>query len=227
MTHAAVLAGALPAGEGSLRAWFALFAMLGAGGPSLDEAALRALVVQARDGDSGAQRRLYEQLVDRVFRAVRPMFQDESEAEDVTQDAMIKVLTSLDRYRPRPESSFVSWVVTIAYNTARKRFRRRRQLPTEPEALEALQESIGSASGPLDDLERQQARAIVLRALWEIPEREREILSLRYGAELSSSEVAAIVGLKSPHVRKLCERWRERLAVRITELQTPPEPSHD
>jgi RNA polymerase sigma-70 factor (ECF subfamily) len=224
VTCAAVLAGA-PLVGGSPRAWFALFSMLGAQATKLDEVALRALVVQARDGDPSAHRRLYEQLVDRVFRAVRPMFQDESEAEDVTQDAMIKVLTSLDRYQAREGSSFVSWVVTIAYNVARKRFRRRRQLPTEPEALSTLQEAIATAPGPCDEIERQQARAIVLRALWELPEREREILSLRYGAELSSSDVADIVGLKPPHVRKLCERWRERLASRIEELQRPQEAS--
>ncbi len=202
--------------------------MLGPRGvPRLDEAALRALVVQARAGDPGAQRRLYEQLVDRVFRAVRPMFQDEDEAEDVTQDALIKVLSSLDKYRPRPDSSFVSWVLAIAINTGRRRFRRRRPVPTEPEALSTLQEAVAHADGPLDELERQRTRALVLRALWEIPERERQVLSLRYGAELNASEIAAIVGLKPAHVRKLCERWRPRLAQRIQELQAPQEPSHD
>ncbi len=213
---------------GSLRAFFALFAMLGAPGrgAQLDEAALQALVVQARDGDRGAQRRLYEQLVDRVFRAVRPMFQDEAEAEDVTQDAMIKALSSLERYQPRPGSSFVSWVVAIAFNTARHRFRRRRPVPTEPEALAILQEALEHSPDPSHELERQRARALVLRALWEVPEREREILSLRYGAELNASEIAAIVHLQPAHIRKLCERWRPRLAARIQELQTPVEPPH-
>jgi len=210
---------------GSLRAFFALFAMLGAAGrgPQLDEDALRALVVQARDGDPGAQRRLYEQLVDRVFRSVRPMFQDESEAEDVTQDALIKVLSSLDRYQPRDGSSFVSWVVAIAFNTARHRFRRKRPVPTEPDALAILQEAVEHSPDPSHALERQRTRALVLRALWEVPERERQILSLRYGAELNASEIAAIVNLRPAHIRKLCERWRPRLAARIEELQRPPE----
>jgi RNA polymerase sigma-70 factor (ECF subfamily) len=223
--HLALCTGA-PSG-GSLRALFALFSMLGgSAGPRLDEEALRALVVQARDGDPGAQRRLYEQLVDRVFRAVRPMFQDEAEAEDVTQDALIKVLSSLGSYRPRPGSSFVSWVLAVAVNTGRRRFRRRRPLPTEPEVLAVLQESVASADGPCDEVERQRTRALVLRALWEVPERERQVLSLRYGAELNASEIAPIVGLKPAHVRKICERWRPRLAARIEALQSPPEPSH-
>lgn len=214
---------------GSLRAYFALFSMLGAssGRDRLDEDALRALVAQARGGDPGAQRRLYEQLVDRVFRAVRPMFQDEAEAEDVTQDAMIKVLSSLDRYQPRTGSSFVSWVLAIAINTGRRRFRRRRPVPTEPEALAALQERIAHDDDPGEDLDRQRTRALVLRALWEIPEREREILSLRYGADLNATEIAAIVNLKPAHVRKLCERWRVRLGRRIEELQAPQESPHD
>lgn len=213
---------------GSFRAFFALFAMLGAPGrgAQLDEAALQALVVQARDGDQGAQRRFYEQLVDRVFRSVRPMFQDESEAEDVTQDAMIKALSSLDRYQPRPGSSFVSWVVAIAFNTARHRFRRKRPVPTEADTLAALQEAVEHSPDPSLELERQRTRALVLRALWEVPERERQILSLRYGAELNASEIATITKLKPAHVRKICERWRPRLAARIQDLLTPQESPH-
>ena len=47
-------------------------------------------------------------------------------AEDATQDAMLTVLTSLDKYTPRAEARFAAWVMTIAVNTARRRFRRRR-----------------------------------------------------------------------------------------------------
>jgi RNA polymerase sigma factor (sigma-70 family) len=57
----------------------------------------------------------------------------------------------------------------------------------------------------------------------EVPEREREILSLRYGAEMNASEIAEIFNLNPAGVRKICERWRDRLAARIEELQATGE----
>jgi len=73
--------------------------------------------------------------VDGVFRTVRGILRSDADAEDVTQDAMLTVLTSLDRYSPRSGTRFVAWVSTIAMNTARRRFRRRRPELIDPGAL--------------------------------------------------------------------------------------------
>src|SRR4029434_10723169 len=77
-------------------------------------------------GDTGARHTLYVQHVDRVFRTVRGMLRSDADAEDVTQDAMLTVLTSRHKYAPRADARFAPWVMTIAVNTARRRFRRRR-----------------------------------------------------------------------------------------------------
>ena len=90
----------------------------------LAEDAIARLVEQARAGDAGARHALYDQYVDRVFRTVRGLLRADADAEDVTQDAMLTVLTSLHKYRPRPDARFAAWVTTIAVNTARRRFRR-------------------------------------------------------------------------------------------------------
>ena len=90
----------------------------------LDEDVIARLVEQARAGDAGARRTLYTQHVDRVFRTVRGMLQSDADAEDVTQDALLTVLTSLNKYSPRADARFAAWVTTIAVNTVRRRFRR-------------------------------------------------------------------------------------------------------
>ena len=51
-----------------------------------------------------------------------------------------------------------------------------------------------------------------------MPERERAILSLRYGAELNASDIAAIVGIEAAAIRKILERARTRLGARIETL---------
>ena len=122
MTLAATMAAAAPASWVSsfLKALSALF---GADTEPLSEDAVLRLVAAARAGDRTARQRLYRQHVNRVFRTVRALLRSDAEAEDVTQDAMLIALTSLDRYSPRAGTRFAAWLTTIAVNTARRRFR--------------------------------------------------------------------------------------------------------
>ena len=76
-------------------------------------------VEQARTGDAGARRTLYTQHVDRVYRTVRGMLASDADAEDVTQDAMLTVLTSLESYTRRDEVRFAAWVTTISLFSAK------------------------------------------------------------------------------------------------------------
>jgi len=179
------------------------------------EDAIARLVEQARAGDTGARQALYQLYVNRVFRAVRGMLRSDADAEDVTQDAMLTVLTSLHKYTPRADASFVAWVTTIAVNTARRRFRRRRP---ELTATGELPEIPGDGVDPADGLDRARQRRALLVALAELPERERAIVSLRYGAELNASEIGTAVGVEPATIRKILERARIRLGTRIEAL---------
>lgn len=199
-----------------------LFAVLSArfGGEveTLAEDAISRLVHQARAGDPGARHTLYEQHVDRVFRTVRGVLRSDADAEDVTQDAMLAVLTSLHTYRPRPDARFATWVTTIAINTARRRFRRRRP---ELTATGELPDRPDDDADPVAGLDRARQRRALLLALAELPERDRTIVSLRYGAELNATEIGAAVGIEPAAIRKLLERARLRLGARIEALLSP------
>jgi RNA polymerase sigma-70 factor, ECF subfamily len=195
-----------------------LSVLFGADSEQLEEDAVLRLVEQARAGDRIARQRLYRQHVRRVFRTVRGMLRSDAEAEDVTQDAMLTALTSLDRYSPRSGTRFVAWLTTIAVNTTRRRFRRRRP---ELTATGELPEIAGSDSDLGDDIDLARRRAALLRALAELEPREREIVSLRYGSDLNATEVAARVGMAPANVRKILERARTRLGERIEALAKP------
>lgn len=196
----------------------ALSSRLGGDVEPLAEDAISRLVERARAGDADARRQLYTQHVDRVFRTVRGMLQSDADAEDVTQDALLTVLTSLDKYAPRPGARFAAWVTTIAVNTVRRRFRRRRP---ELTATGELPDTPGAAADPADALDRARQRHALLVALGELPERERAIVSLRYGAELNATEIATIVRIEPATVRKILERARTRLGARVEALLHP------
>jgi RNA polymerase sigma-70 factor (ECF subfamily) len=193
----------------------ALSVLFGGDAEQLEENAVLKLVEQARAGDRAARQRLYRQHVQRVFRTVRGMLRSDAEAEDVTQDAMLTALTSLDRYSPRSGTSFAAWLTTIAVNTARRRFRRKRP---ELTATGELPDVADPNSDPTGDLDLAQQRAALLQALAELEPREREIVSLRYGGDLNATEIAAQLRMEPANVRKILERARARLGERIEAL---------
>lgn len=176
------------------------------------EADVGRLVDRARDGDREARQVLYVQYVDRVFRTVRGVVQSDADAEDITQDALLTVLTSLHRYTPQADASFTGWVMTIALNTARRRFRRKRpELTPTGDLPDRPAEGVDVDA----DIDRARRRQALLTALAELPDRERAAVSLRYGAELNATEIGSTLGMTPAAVRKLLERTRVRLAARL------------
>lgn len=204
--------------ESSLAACFkALAAAFGGDTEMLDEDAVLELVDRARAGDPAARQKLYRQHVNHVFRTVRGVLRSHAEAEDVTQDAMFAALTNLERYAPRSGTRFAAWLTAIAINSARRRFRRRRP---ELTATGDLPDVAGDAADPGDGVDLARQRTALLRALAELEPREREIVSLRYGAELDAGEIAAQLNLTPANVRKILERLRARLGERIEALMS-------
>jgi RNA polymerase sigma-70 factor (ECF subfamily) len=193
----------------------ALCSRFGGDTAALDEDTTLRLVETAHAGDRMAKQRLYRQHVDGVFRTVRGMLRSDADAEEVTQDAMLTMLTSLDRYSPRTGTRFVAWVTTIAMNTARRRFRRRRPESVDPSELLHIPDD---AADPGREADGEKQRKALLTALTELNEREREIVSLRYGSELDATEIAHVLTLEPANVRKILERARTHLGSRIEAL---------
>ena len=214
MIMAATLA-ALPSARPLWWLFNALSVLFGADSEALEEDAVLELVERARAGDRAARQRLYRQHVQRVFRTVRGMLRSDAEAEDVTQDAMLTALTSLDRYSPRSGTRFAAWLTTIAINTTRRRFRRRRP---ELTVTGDLPEVADPSSDPAEDIDLARQRAALLQALAELEPREREIVSLRYGSDLNATEIAAQLRMEPANVRKILERARASLGERIEAL---------
>lgn len=215
---AAFSLGACPVQAG----FIALSSRLGGDEARLEGDAMSAVIERARAGDPGARRKLYTQHVDAVYRTVRGVLHSDAEAEDVTQDALLAVLTHLSTYRPRPDSSFQAWVMTVAVNTARRRFRRKRpELTADGE----LPDTPADLADPDETLDRARLRRALLIALRDLTEREREIISLRYGGDLNASQISEALGdLAAPAVRKILERARTRLGERIEILIQEPRP---
>jgi RNA polymerase sigma-70 factor (ECF subfamily) len=189
--------------------------------PTVDEREVQRLVRLARTGDGAAARRLYTLHAGRVFRAVRGLCGSEADAEDAVQETFARALPRLNEYGYRARTRFVAWLCTIAFNVARQKERATRRTGL----LQDTALGSGRAVDPEGDLDRARQRGRVLTALAELEPRDREVVSLRYGAGLSAPEVGEALSLSPANVRKICERQRAALLERAFGALSPGEAS--
>jgi RNA polymerase sigma-70 factor (ECF subfamily) len=192
---------------------FFVFATLmgGEAGP-VDEAEVVSLIDAARVGNPRAARRLYSLHVTQLYRALRPLCRSDADAEDAVQAAFVDALSHLSRYAPRAGRRFLSWLVTLGLNRVRKSFRSSSRVETDSEAVNAELER-----DPATNEDTQVRRSALLQALATLPERDRQVVSLFYGAALSADEVAELTGVSASNVRKICERQRKALLTLLGE----------
>jgi RNA polymerase sigma-70 factor (ECF subfamily) len=141
-----------------------------------------------------------------LFRVAHSIVRSRAEAEDVVQDAFVRVLQHR-RSLPAVREMRV-WLVRIAWNLALDRRRKLR-----PEQIDAaFASSLAAATVPADRaLGESRQLASLLEAIERLPKVERQVLLLCAVEELSTAEVATVVGKSESAVRALLYRARSRL----------------
>jgi RNA polymerase sigma-70 factor, ECF subfamily len=143
---------------------------------------------------------LYARELPRVYNFFRYRVGDGPVAEDLTAATFEKAWRARDRYR-HDLGAFSTWLFSIARRVAIDYFRRRR--PEVP--LEAARSEAGEPS-PEEAAQRQGDFARLGALLAALPARERELVALKYGADLTHREVARLTGLSETNVGTLLHR---------------------
>jgi RNA polymerase sigma-70 factor (ECF subfamily) len=154
-------------------------------------------VVPAREADWDA---LYELELPRIYNFFRYRVGDGPEAEDLTSITFEKAWRARDRYR-RDLASFRTWLFAIARNVAIDHFRKRRDHAPLEEA-----EGLPGGETPEDTVIRRSEVAHLSHLLGLLPERERELLALKYGAGLTNRAIARMTGLSESNVGTIVHR---------------------
>jgi RNA polymerase sigma-70 factor, ECF subfamily len=159
---------------------------------------------------------LYELLMRRhnrrVYRAVRAILKDEAEVEDVMQEAYVLAYLHLDQFAGM--ARFSTWLVRIAINEALRRRRPSRLvLVADQDDLDGDGSAREAAGGrtPEEEAEGREIVSLVERALDGLPEMYRSVLVLRELEELTTSEVAGILGISEDAVKTRVHRARALL----------------
>jgi RNA polymerase sigma-70 factor, ECF subfamily len=156
------------------------------------------LVGRAQNGQPEAFAQLYEEFMDRVYRYIHMRTGQMENTEDMTQEVFVRAFEGISGYRQMGKP-FLGWLLRIAHNLLIDYYRRKNRDKFLP-----LPEVYPSATGnPLETAEKNFQMTEVRKAIMGLPPAQREALSLRFIAELSISEAAAVMGKSQGAVKTL------------------------
>jgi len=169
-----------------------------------------ATVQMAEDAVEGAVRD-YARL---VFRIAYSVLHDHHEAEDATQEAFLRVL----RYRKRLEEARDrrSWVARIAWRVAGERRKKNRYIGLDEAGGRA--EQLRPSENAEETLLGKEMVAVLQRLIAGLPEKLRAPLTLSTVEEISSADIAAVLGLNEAAVRSRLFRARQILKQKLAML---------
>lgn len=160
------------------------------------------LIERSRNGDSNAFAELYHRYLTLVYRFIfQRVGGDVAATEDLTSQVFLEVLAHLAEYHER--GKFIAWLFTITRRRVADRFRK-----TSIASLEDIPESFLGVPDGLEDRQNMQHLKQVLEAL---DEDQRELLQLRFTAELGFAEIAMILGKNEAAVKMSLYRVLDKL----------------
>jgi RNA polymerase sigma-70 factor, ECF subfamily len=173
---------------------------------------VRAAIARAKEGDHDALRFLYIRYSDNVYGYVRSIVRDDKEAEDLTQQVFMKLITVIVKYQDHGVP-FSGWLLRLSRNVALDHLRRRRPTPTE-EVLDINSHDDGGDA-------RDRARDLH-SALASLPDEQRSVMIMRHVVGLTPPEIAERMGRSESSIHGLHHRGRRALQQELSRLGSAP-----
>jgi RNA polymerase sigma factor (sigma-70 family) len=162
-------------------------------------------------GQSDDYTDLYRQYLPRILNYVRLRVDGEDLAQDLTASVFERAVSRQHTLRRR--EAFGAWLFQIARTTVAGYYRQRRPVV----ALELADEQQAPNPSPPEALIRQQDLDRLRGVLSTLPEREQEIIRLKFGAGLGNQEIARVMRLRAGHVAVILYRALRKLRARLEE----------
>jgi RNA polymerase sigma-70 factor (ECF subfamily) len=179
-----------------------------------------ALIARVGKQEPEAVREMVARKLPRIVALASRMLGDRDEADDVAQEAFLRIWKIAPRWRTG-EARFDTWLHRVTLNLCYDRLRK----PREESASDDLPEPADHAPLPDERLEAAGMGNRIERALRRLPARQREALVLQYYQDLSNSESAALMGVSVDALESLLARARRNLREALAD-HAPPDRKH-
>lgn len=166
-----------------------------------------ALLVAYGNGDREAAFALTTRLTPRILGyATRMLGGDRAEAQDVAQDAMLRLWKVAPDWR-QGEAKVTTWLYRVVSNLCTDRLRKRRNVD-----LDAIEEPADGRPAVTERLIAQDRARALIKAMRDLPGRQRQAVILRHIEGLTNPEIAAIMEISTEAVESLTARGKRALA---------------
>lgn len=170
-----------------------------------------ALLVLYANGDKAAARVLTMRLTPRVLGYATRILSDPAEAEDVAQDAMLRLWKIAPEWR-QGEAKVSTWLYRVVANLCTDRLRRRRNV-----GLDTIDEPADDSPNVEDNLQNQSRAMALNAALDRLPERQKQAVVLRHLEGLTNPEIADVMKIGVEAVESLTARGKRALAADLAD----------
>jgi RNA polymerase sigma-70 factor (ECF subfamily) len=178
--------------------------------PSLEDA-----VARARSGDGDAFDAIYRALSGPVHSYLVTQVRRREDAEDLTGQVFLEAMRGIRAFTG-DASAFKGWLFRIAHNRAVDLSRRLARRPESPlEEAEAVPDPLATDERALAAVAKER----LWRAVEQLPDQQRRVLTLRLGAGLSASEIGRALGKRTGTVKALQHRALGSLARALQDLE--------
>jgi len=177
---------------------------------ALSDVSDEALLVLYANGDPWAARALTLRLTPRLLGFAAWMLADRTEAEDVTQEAMLRLWRMAPGWQ-QGGARVSTWLFRVASNLCLDRLRKSR-----PRGLEEVAEPEDAAPGAVARLIEADRMLALDRALAALPDRQRQAVVLRHIEGLTNPEIAAVMDIGVEAVESLVARGKKGLTALLS-----------
>jgi len=178
---------------------------------AMNDTSDEALLVLYGNGDNAAAKALALRLTPKILGlALRLLGGDRAEAEDVAQDAMLRLWKQAGEWR-QGEAKVTTWLYRVVSNLCIDRRRKMRS-----SSIDEIAEPTDGAPSALAVMQNKARLSALDMALQTLPDRQREAVVLRHIEELANPEIAEIMNIGVEAVESLTARGKRALKIALT-----------
>lgn len=176
----------------------------------------RELVKDILEGDRDKFRFIADKYKDVVFRTAIGYLHSSEDAQDITQEVLIKVYSSLDKFKF--DSSLSTWIYRITINTCINQIRREKtsKIFRPIEHIGSLLSPHSNDKDPHERVEQSETEKKIVEAMNSLPNKQRTAFILSKYHDMSQKEVASIMELSEGSVEQLLQRAKKGLKKKLT-----------
>ena len=168
------------------------------------------LLARIQAGSHDAFAALVQRHTERFYRLAYRYVQNREEAEDIVQDAFLKLWEDPGRWQPERNSKFTTWFYRVVVNLCLDWQKKKRLLALDDE----VSEPEGESGLDIAAIQRQEQKMLE-REIAALPERQRTALNLCFAEGLSNQEAAEVIGVRLKALQSLIMRAKATLKERM------------